>query len=49
MSLIDLDVIPYVIGGIANSSPICYLLFRVNYFVRSVTQKKFLLNITLGA
>ena len=48
MSLIDLDVIPYVIGGVPNSSPICYLFFWVNDLVRSVTQKKFLLHITLG-
>ena len=48
MSLTNLNVIPNVVGGVPNSSPICYLFFWVNDLVRSVPQKEFFLHITLG-
>lgn len=49
MRIINLDVIPNVVGGIPNRSPFCHLFFRVNDLVRSVAQKEFCLYITLGA
>lgn len=49
MRIINLDVIPNVVGGIPNRSPLCHLFFRVNDLVRSVAQKEFCLYITLGA
>ena len=46
---VQLNVVQHVIGAVPDGCSSCQLLFRVNYFVRTVPQEELLLHIRCGA